>query len=211
MDIPSVPPAHGLQPAVETTSVRASAASIKLADSKWKIINLDENINANVNERANHYLAMLDRWRARPHEAETKSRHIRTPSRSFIELTDAIRKDSEVAKNTLGQILHYEKIDLAQLRQLRIDTFDYVDKGVEAYGTLKAGKTEQDRDHYLEKLTEVYQIKRLIQAADKNKTEKMELFELARSDDLFGDLLALEEGRPIPDFSYHLDLLPEPH
>ncbi|WP_080422096.1 NleF caspase inhibitor [Burkholderia ubonensis] len=156
---------------------RAQSA-ITAEKSSLQFTNLGSPINSSVGDTVRYYMDRLESCRGR----NTEEKEIK-----FQE----IKKEAAFA--------------IHELHSLRNSTFEYVDEGTNnVYGRLRTGKTEGDRDYYIEKLIEFYQIKTGIEnAEDAAGFKASNLFKFHHSSYLFGDMISLERGEPIPDFNYN--------
>ncbi|WP_080432542.1 NleF caspase inhibitor [Burkholderia ubonensis] len=171
---------HACSAQVRNESIVDSRAqsAVTAEKSSLKFTNLSSPINANVDRLVDEYMVRLEGCRGK-----------NTPEKEI---------KFEQVKEEAG-------LAIDDLHSLRNSTFEYVDEGNDnVYGKLKAGKTEWDRDCYIEKLIEFYQIKVGIENKEGDAGFKpSKLFELHHSSYLFGDMKALERGEPIPDFHYN--------
>ncbi|WP_232487610.1 NleF caspase inhibitor, partial [Burkholderia ubonensis] len=158
--------------------IRAQPA-VTAKESSLKFENLAIPISSRVGDRISYYMDCLESCRGRSNPDKELKFH-------------EIKKEAD--------------LELEELHSLRGSTFEYFREGTdEVYGDLKTGKTEDDRDHYILKLIEFYQIKAGIEEKEEDAGFKpSNLFnKLHHSSYLYGDIDALKRGNPIPDFYYN--------
>ena len=98
---------------------------------------------------------------------------------------------------------------MIELHQLRKDSYEYIGKGTpSATGAIKEG-INSDPEKYREKLMEFTAIKaNLKEIAEKNPLiDTSTLPEPHIGSAIYGDLMALNEGRNAPDFEYNKNYL----
>ncbi|WP_080430166.1 NleF caspase inhibitor [Burkholderia ubonensis] len=167
--------AYSAQARNENIDTDRTQAAITVEKSSLKITDLEIPINSNVNYLVNEYMDRLGTCRAKnTHEEQIQF--------------EAVKNDADRARH--------------KLLLLRDDTFEYVGANTNSvYGQLKAGKTEADRDRYIEELVEYYQIKTNFEKEEQSLGfAKSELFEIPTYSYLHGDIEALTHKQPVPNF-----------
>jgi len=170
--------AYSAQARNESISDSCARPAITAENSSLKFTNLGSPINSDVDRLVVYYMGRLVECRGR-----------NTPEKEIK--FEAIQKEAGLA--------------IGELISLRNSTFEYIEEGTDnVCGKLKTGKTEGDRDYYIAKLIEFYQVKANIENKEEDSgLKRSNLFELHHSNYLVGDMKALERGGPIPDFYYN--------
>lgn len=162
--------------AVAGSSDSPLQASITAAKSIFKLNNLETNINVNVSERVNTYLQRFQKYR----ENKDLGNH-----------------------EKIEKIINDMQAEVQEVIELRNAMFECIDTNTgQADIKLKIGKTEQDRNNYIEKLIELYQVNVAILKKDNFLDVVLKEFFSLPDSALLSDVKAIEEGNPIPDFRY---------
>lgn len=164
--------------AVAQTQSLNNARGPSLTAAACGITSLDHDINAHVKDRVNSYLQLMAKCRGTLNDAKQEN---------------------------LGVLKEKSFDDIERLSSLRERTFSYVNKDSDlVFGRLNVGKSDQDIKEYIEQLVEFAQVRKSVQNVENEMGFiPIEILRLHHSNYLFGDIKALEDGRPIPDFRYN--------